>query len=88
MDTGGPGLGNELNGWGSGGKDFSGACIVVCELDAGVRGELVDRPTSVGGGATGKTAGCGGGAGCVADNGVGSGAAGRNERRLEDNPVF
>ena len=88
VDTGGPDLGKELNDWGSGGRDVSGTCIVVGELEAGVgRGKLGDRPTSVGGGASWKPTGCGGDAGGVADDGIGRGAVGKNERRLEDNPV-
>ena len=55
VDTGGPDLGKELDGRGSGGKDVSGACVLVSELEAGVgRGKLGDGSTAVGGGASGR----------------------------------
>ena len=73
---------------GSGAKDVSGVCVLLGELKAGVgRSELGNEPMAVGSGASWQTTGGRGDAWGVADDGVRSGAADRNERRLEDDPV-
>ena len=88
VDTGGPDLRKELDGRGSGGKDVSGACVLVSELVEGVgRGKPGNGSTAVGGGASGETTGGRGDTWGVMDNGVRCGALGRNDRRLEDDPV-
>ena len=77
-----------LNGRGSGGKDLKGARDLIGEhVGPGVGGgESGERATSIGGGAAREAAGRGRGWG-IADDWICGGASGRNDRRLEDNPV-
>ena len=88
MDAGGPRLGNILDGRGGGGKDLKGARVLVGEhVGPGVGGgESGERAAAIDGGAARETAGRGRDRG-VADDGICGGASGRNDRRLEDNPV-
>ena len=84
VDTGGPRLGNVLEGRGSGGEDVDGRRAIVRE-HVGSR-VLGDWAAAVGRGAAREATGGGGGR-RVADDGESGGASGRNDRRLEDKPV-
>ena len=56
MNGGGPDVGNELDGRGSGGKEVSRACVLVCKLKAGVgRGEFGNGTAAVGSGTSWQT---------------------------------
>ena len=85
MDARGPRFGKVLEGRGSGGKDFKDARVFVGEhVGPWIPGE---RAATIGGGAAREAAGSGRGR-CVADDRIGDGASGRNDRRLEDKPVI
>ena len=74
-----------LEGRGSGGNDVKGVRVLIGEhVGPWVPGE---RAVTVGGGAIREPTGSGLGR-RVMDDGVGSGASGRNDRRLEDKPVI
>ena len=85
MDACGPRLGKVLEGRGSGGKDVKGTRVLIGK-HVGPWGPG-ERVATVGGGTTWEPAGSGWGR-RVLDEGVGGGASGRKDRRLEDKPVL